>query len=177
MLALSHTVGYAILALICLEPPGGAWRGGQKIARATGVPKPYLSKILHALGRAGLIHTKRGYRGGFTLARAAEQISVMDVIEALEGRAWQPRCLLGLTDCSDERACPAHDMWTQERDRIEQHLRNLTVAEVARFERGARGWLAVHGEGLDALADDAEEDGDGSPGPIRPVNPRPPDQQ
>ncbi|MFA9478623.1 Rrf2 family transcriptional regulator [Phycisphaerales bacterium AB-hyl4] len=161
MLALSQTVGYALLALVCLEPPKGAWRGGVQIAKATGVPKPYLSKILHTLGRAGMIRTKRGLGGGFTLARPAEAISVMDVVEALDGRPWQSRCLLGLSDCSDERACPAHAMWREQRAVIEQHLRSLTLAEIARFEHGARGWLTSQGVGRSAF----EPQGDGSGDP------------
>lgn len=160
MLALSQTVGYSLLAMVCLESPGGRWRGGQQIAKATGVPKPYLSKILHGLGQAGLIRTKRGFRGGFTLAREPEKISVMDVIEALERRPWEPRCLLGMAQCSEERACPAHDMWTREQQRIETHLRKLTLAEIARFERGARGWLTACGAGIDALDDDDDEEPD-----------------
>ncbi|MHC5013665.1 MAG: RrF2 family transcriptional regulator [Planctomycetota bacterium] len=71
MLSLSHTTGYAILALACLEGAGGRWVLSTEIAELTGTPRPYLSRVLHTLRRSGLVRAKRGYRGGFALARAA----------------------------------------------------------------------------------------------------------
>ncbi len=76
MLSLNQTTGYAILALAYLEQSPGRPRLAKDIAAATGVPLPYLSKLLHALTRTGLIHGKRGYRGGFTLAKPTSQISL-----------------------------------------------------------------------------------------------------
>jgi Rrf2 family protein len=135
MLALSQTTGYAILALSCLGSPGERVVQAAQIARCTRIPGPYLSKILHALARSGLIRAKRGRGGGFTLARLAAQISLLDVAEAVEGESWAPCCLLGLAGCSQERACPTHRFWTVQRARIEAELRRVTLCEVARFER------------------------------------------
>jgi len=135
MLALSQTTGYAILALTCLERRGEQWVLAKDISRCTGVPLPYLSKMMHALGDSGLIEAKRGYRGGFRLARSANKITLMDITEAVESKAWLPKCLLGLEHCSDERACPTHAFWSKERARIERELRKRTLREVARFER------------------------------------------
>src|SRR3990172_9248376 len=129
MLALSRTSGYAISALARLAGPGGVWTLAKDIASAAEIPKAYLSSILHALARNGLIKAKRGYRGGFALTKPAEKISLLRVVEAVEGRAWREGCLLGLTQCSDRRACPSHDFWKTERDKIEQFLRSVTLAE------------------------------------------------
>jgi len=134
MLALSRTSGYAILALARLPGPGGTWSLAKDIASSSGIPRAYLSSILHALARNGLIKAKRGYRGGFALAKPAEKISVLQVVEAVDGQTWRDGCLLGLSECSDERACPSHDFWKPEKDKIEQYLRSLTLAEVAEFE-------------------------------------------
>jgi len=135
MLALSQTTGYAILALSCLGDCEGRWVLAKDIAGCTGIPLPYLSKLLHALTGSGLIVAKRGYRGGFQIARPAERISLLDVAEAVEGRKWLPVCLLGLAECSDERACPTHEFWKKERGRIEKELSRLTLHDVAEFER------------------------------------------
>lgn len=135
MLSLSQTTGYAVRALACLDTPDGVWVQSEEIAERTGIPKPYLSKILHALGRHGLVQTKRGYRGGFALALPAPKISLLQIAQAIEGTRWSPRCLLGLADCSDARACPMHEFWTRERARIEARLRTITLAEMAAFER------------------------------------------
>lgn len=141
MLGLSQTCGYAILALSCLHECGGRWVLARDIARCTGVPLPYLSKLLHSLVRCGLVVAKRGYRGGFALARPPANISMMDIAEAVDGEQAVPRCLLGLAECSPERACPTHQFWQRERERIMAELRRLTLAETAQFERRDGTWL------------------------------------
>ena len=135
MLALSQTTGYAILALSCLDGCRDRWVLAKDISECTGIPLPYLSKLLHALNGSGLVRAKRGYRGGFQLAKPAEEVSLLDVSEAVEGRQWIHRCLLGLEDCSDARACPAHEFWREQRARIGEKLRQLTLRDVAEFER------------------------------------------
>ena len=134
MLALSRTSGYAISALARLQDPGGTWTLAKDIASSADIPKAYLSTVLNALVRDGLIKAKRGYRGGFVLARSAERISVLRVVEAVEGHAWREGCLLGLSQCSDERACPSHAFWKTQRGKIADFLRSLTLAQVAAFE-------------------------------------------
>lgn len=136
MLCLSQTTGYAVLALSCMDNPcNGRWVIAKEVSECTGIPQAYLSKILHSLGGSGLIQAKRGYRGGFTLARPADQISILDITEAVEGEAWLPKCLLGLADCSQLRACPTHDFWSKECCKIEVELRRTTLRVVAEFER------------------------------------------
>lgn len=135
VLALSQTTGYAILALSCLEGCRDRWVLAKTIAECTGVPLPYLSKTLHALTGSGLVLAKRGYRGGFQLGRPADQITLLEVAEAVEGRKWLPVCLLGLEECSDQRGCPTHAFWTKKRARIEKELKRLTLRDVAEFER------------------------------------------
>lgn len=138
MLALSQTAGYAILALSDLALCGDEWRLAVDIATSTGVPRPYLSKILNALVRARLIRAKRGYRGGFMLARSSDQVRLLDIVDAVDGRAWMGRCLLGLEECSDERACPTHEFWKAERARIAECLARLTLRDVAKHEEARR---------------------------------------
>jgi len=141
MLCLSQTAGYGILALSCLDQE--QWVLTQHIADRTGVPKAYLAKILHLLARARLILAKRGYRGGFRLAREAEQISLLDIVESVDGASWIGGCLLGLEECTDERACPTHEFWKKERGRIRACLERISLRDVAKFEqrRGARSRL------------------------------------
>jgi Rrf2 family protein len=143
MLCLSQTTGYAILALSCLEQGDGEnWILAKDIAECTGIPKPYLSKILHSLQGSGLIAAKRGYRGGFALARPSGEISLLEIAEAVEGGDLLSCCLLGLTSCSEDRPCPAHSFWAVERERIREELSSRTLRDVARFER-ERGGLRL----------------------------------
>ncbi|MBL1216968.1 MAG: Rrf2 family transcriptional regulator [Planctomycetes bacterium] len=136
MLSLSQTTGYAILALGCLQESKCGWVKSAEIARYTGIPVAYLSKILHQIGHSGLITTRRGTYGGFALSRPASRISLYDVIVAVEGPQERPSCLLGLSECSDENPCPAHTLWKTERGRIEQLWQNTKLSDVAEFARG-----------------------------------------
>ena len=134
MFGLSNTSGYGILALSCLVMHPDQWVLAQQITETTSVPKPYLLKILNLLAEAKLIEAKRGYRGGFRLARPATEISLWEIAEAIEGPHLLARCLLGLADCRDDRACPTHDFWREERRRIEKQLHVINLAQIADFE-------------------------------------------
>jgi len=135
---LSQSAGYAILALSCLDDPGGEPILVQSVAEWIGAPGPYLSKVFHALGKAQLVVTKRGRNGGVILMRPAREITLDMIAGAMDGEEWQSSCLLGLATCSDERACPVHTFWTEERVRILTELQTTTLADVARFERTHR---------------------------------------
>ena len=141
MLSLSQPIGHAVLALSCLEQCGDAeWRLAKDLSACSGVPLPSLSKVLNTLGQAGLVKAKRGYRGGFKLARAAGEISLSEVAEAVEPQIAEPRCFLGFAECSDERSCPAHDFWCEERARIQAYLSQMTVSDVGEFEWNRESW-------------------------------------
>lgn len=130
MLSLSHSVGYAIQALACLKETSDEARQVREIARETGVPAPYLAKLLKKLVDAGIVASKRGYKGGTWLNRPAAQISLLEISEAIEGRKWVGRCLLGLENCSERRACPTHDFCAH----LEKKLGDTNLAAVITFE-------------------------------------------
>jgi Rrf2 family protein len=139
MLSLTQTSGYAVLALTCLAYERDGWTLSRDIANCTGVPSSYLSKILLSLAESGLVEAKRGYHGGYRLGRPAAEITLADVVAAVEGTDWAERCLLGLAGCSDERSCPTHEFWQDERARIQQKLQRVTLHEIAEFERSVPG--------------------------------------
>jgi Rrf2 family protein len=137
MFGLSSSSSYAVLALSSLAGEGENWILARDLAAAIEAPLPYLSKILHGLSGAGIVEAKRGYRGGFRLLRRADQLTVGEIVIAVEGPDFLEGCLLGKAECSDRRACPAHAFWGLERERIRSQLQRLTLADVARFERAA----------------------------------------
>lgn len=134
MLALSQTAGYVIVAMAQLNAPGEQPKLVREVAREAGIPSAYLSKIIHRLGESGLIVSRRGVRGGITLGRSPDQISLLEIVEAVEGKTWLNRCLLGLEECSDARACPTHFFWKPLREKVREKLQILSLAEVMRFE-------------------------------------------
>jgi Rrf2 family iron-sulfur cluster assembly transcriptional regulator len=139
MLSFSKTTGYAILALGCI----GSWKGQRvlsgQIHDCTGIPVPYLRKTLYALGRFGLIQGKRGYQGGFVLTRPPEEITLLDVVRAVEHDKSAADCVLGLPGCSDATPCPLRRSWQKIWAQIEAELRRITVAQAAAAVRAARG--------------------------------------
>jgi len=135
MLSLAKTTGYAIAAISHLDPPGGRPVGLRDIARRARVPYAYLAKRMPGLVAAGLVRSVRGKRGGVLLARPPEEITLLQVSEAVEACQWLGRCLLGLVTCSDERACPVHNFWKDARQQIEFTLRYTTLADVVAHER------------------------------------------
>ncbi|HZP29752.1 MAG TPA: Rrf2 family transcriptional regulator [Acidimicrobiia bacterium] len=78
-------------ALLAVLPPGVALPAG-RLAEFHGVPTAYLAKHLQAMSRAGLVESVPGPRGGYRLARPAAEISILDVVEAIDGRAPAFRC-------------------------------------------------------------------------------------
>lgn len=137
MFGLASSSSYAVLALSSLSGAGDSWILARDLAAAIDAPLPYLSKILHRLAGAGIVEAKRGYRGGFRLLRHPDQLSVGEIIIAVEGPGFLEGCLLGKAECSDRRACPAHAFWGLERERIRSQLQRMSLADVARFERDA----------------------------------------
>ena len=136
MLSLSHTTGHAIQALTCLADEN-CTHGGmiQHIAECSGVPRPYLAKVLRRLNEAGIVKSKRGYRGGIWLARPAEKISLMEISEAIDGEEYFNSCLLGSAFCGDDRDCPTHTFWKGARKNIQEELASTTLADVVAFHQ------------------------------------------
>lgn len=131
---MTQSTGYAITALGHVAAMGGEPQLIKDIAEATGLPHPYLAKIIHTLARRGLVVTRRGVGGGVTLARAAAGITLHDVAGALDDPLLDERCMLGTAVCSDERACPAHAFWSHHRAEQVAFLRATSLADVAAFE-------------------------------------------
>jgi len=138
MLSLSQTTGYAIKALGCLNEPDGDSRFTPEIAECARVPTAYLAKIVNALARQGLVTARRGVGGGISLTRKPEEITLLQIVEAVEGPNWIGDCLLGLDESTDLTTCPAHDFWLRIRREITEELGKTTLASVIAFKRGRR---------------------------------------
>ncbi len=135
---LGQAAGYASTALGYLATAGGSPLLVKEIATACDIPGPYLAKIINSLRRVGLVETQRGVGGGVTLAKRPSDIALYTIAELLGDPICQRRCMLGVSECSDERACPAHKFWCQHRDETIDFLRRTTVADIAAFETRRR---------------------------------------
>jgi Rrf2 family transcriptional regulator, iron-sulfur cluster assembly transcription factor len=130
MMRLSRTTGYAIQALGCMNDRSCTTQRIAAIAKRARVPRPYLAKIIGALSRKGLVTAKRGFRGGISLARPARDITLLEIIEAMEGDHWLGECLLGFDECAHHKCCPTQAFWQRMRGEIINELGQLRLADV-----------------------------------------------
>ncbi len=77
-----------------------------EIAKSLGIPKEFVSKILQSLTESGIVESKKGKNGGFTLAKAPEKIRLIDVVAAIDGLDIFSSCVLGFPNCSPDQSMP-----------------------------------------------------------------------
>ncbi len=112
--------------------PAGARASLPEMARAIEVPDHFLSKVLQMLCRRRLIHSHRGAGGGFELAVAPETVSLLDVVETIEGTLQLNVCLGEHASCSQKSWCPAYLVWSEAQEAMAKVLRNASIAKLAR---------------------------------------------
>lgn len=128
----SRSTQYAIRAMAHLATlSAGEFVRTRDIARSTGVPLPFLSKITQALSRRGLVESLRGRGGGISLTRPPRQITLEDIVLAVDGIEVADTCVLGLPACSDDTPCPVHHVWKKLRGEIRQSLHERTLEDLA----------------------------------------------
>ncbi|MCC7202589.1 MAG: Rrf2 family transcriptional regulator [Nitrospirae bacterium] len=113
MFRLSKAAEYSIRGLLhlALNHPEDKLCDIEEIAKATDTPPAYLAKLLQQLVKKGFVHSFKGQKGGFTLARHPKDISLLDVIEAMEGPIFLNYCLIYEGYCDRDKTCPVHDVW------------------------------------------------------------------
>jgi len=133
---LTKETEYALEGLACLAlRPERTPMLAAELASAVGTSRAFMSKILQRRGGAEIVRGHRGNPRGYSLARAAERISVREVVEALEGDRIFERCIFWSEPCSENNPCPLHDVWKRVRPQVRRQLSELTVRDLARRER------------------------------------------
>lgn len=125
----SQTVEYALRAVVHLADQAPAARTTDQIAAATRVPKAYLSKVLQGLSHAGIVHSQRGPRGGMTLVKTPTDLTMLEVINAVEPITRIKTCPLGLT-AHGTRLCSLHSRMDAALASIENAFHQTTLAEI-----------------------------------------------
>jgi Rrf2 family protein len=134
---ISQTAEYALRAIVCLADRTEGPMTTQDIASRTLVPAGYLSKVLQALGRAGLVVSQRGLHGGFSLGRDAKEITVLDVLAAVDPLRRIRECPLGLRSHGAD-LCPLHRRLDSATALVEQAFRDSTIAELVEEPAASR---------------------------------------
>jgi Rrf2 family protein len=102
----------------------------QEICEAEGISPAFLTKILQPLIRSGLVRSKRGVSGGFALARDPGQITLLDVMWAVEEPLALNVCLLEGHSCDRQTGCPIHALWAEAKERIEEIFSRESLADL-----------------------------------------------
>ncbi len=119
---------YALRALRYLATlPEGRVVPASQLAKTCGLPREFLSKVLRRLVRAGLVRSSRGRSRGYGLSRSPSEISVREVLEAVEGPDYFRRCVFWDARCSDDRPCLLHRVWAGVRPQLLEALDRLTL--------------------------------------------------
>lgn len=120
---ITRQADYAIRAVRYLAKQGEERSATSTVAKEMKIPPSFLAKIISQLSIAGLLHTSRGARGGVTLARAARDISVLDVVEAIDGPILLNECVGDPANCSFSDECLVHPIWVEVQDTLVKRLR------------------------------------------------------
>lgn len=146
-LNLTRAGEYALAALsrLALLSPGGAPVSVDALAAAQGLPAPYLAKILRLCARAGLVRAKTGAAGGVALARRAEDVSLLEIVEACEGRYARGACVFYASRECAGPDCGVYCPLRRREEELRESMSGTTLAEMARA-------LSVHPDARAAAA-------------------------
>ncbi len=132
MLTISRETDYAARVVLHLTLQGAGERiTAQQIAQQRLIPRALVRRVVTRLAAAGLIVTTRGNEGGIALARPASQISLLEVVEAMEGPVALNQCVVEPGICPLVPACTVHGAWVYARDVIRTHLQSITFDQLA----------------------------------------------
>lgn len=138
-------------ALFLALQPSGTLFPVREIAKQTGLPEPYLAKIVRQLTSAGLVRAFRGPGGGIALVQSPQSVSLWSIVRAIEGPVEAEWCVLGLHPCSAETPCPVHPQYARLRTEMQHLLEKTTLALLLRRLRkvgdfDGKAWLASTGD-------------------------------
>jgi Rrf2 family protein len=128
---ITRQADYAVRAVLHLARAGNAERSATStIAKEQNIPPSFLAKIISQLSIAGLLHTSRGARGGVTLARDPRDISLLEVVEAIDGPIQLNECVGDNGVCTFEENCPIKPVWCDAQDELVTRLKNTNFAQM-----------------------------------------------
>ena len=138
---LTRAADYAVRVMIHMAGlPPGKRASRTELAEAVECPEQFLSKVLQSLTRGGLVISHRGNTGGFELPPARRSATLLDVVEAIEGRIRLNVCLASDHSCSRQNWCPAHSVWAEAQASMVAVLQKSTISDLAeRVKPGSNG--------------------------------------
>lgn len=132
---ITRQADYALRAMLYLARiEGGERAATSQIAKEKEIPPSFLAKIISQLSIAGLIQTSRGARGGVRLAREPKNISLLEVVEAIDGPITLNECVDDPSVCSFGDNCPIHDIFREAQSQLVRNLKAATFDKLLEME-------------------------------------------
>lgn len=129
----SRTCDYAIRAVIQLAD--GGWQKAKVLSESSDIPQNFVPQVLGHLVRAGIVTSLSGRSGGYRLARNPEEISLLELVEAIEGPLQSSRCVLGNDACDVQHLCAVHPFWSHAQTALRSSLGSTSVQQLVRHSR------------------------------------------
>ncbi|NLA68931.1 MAG: SUF system Fe-S cluster assembly regulator [Gammaproteobacteria bacterium] len=130
MLRVTRLTDYATVVLTVLAAEPERVLSAAELAERAGLETPTVSKVLKPLAQAGLLEAFRGAHGGYRLSRPAGQISLISIVEAMEGPLAMTECSLDDTSCGIASQCGARANWRRINDIVADALRGVSLAQM-----------------------------------------------
>jgi len=134
---IARETDYAIRCLLQMAKRPDGITTVREISRSRGIPPVFLAKILQKLGRAGIVESVRGARGGFRLSADPAEVTLLRVIEAVEGPLAPSVCLVEGNSCPQAERCSVHPVWRELRETLATMLAEVTLRRLAEREDDA----------------------------------------
>ena len=133
---------YSVRAMLRVASSPGERQKAREIAEAMGIPHRYVSQILANLVQQDLLTAMAGPNGGYCLARPAEEISLLEIVESAEGAISLDQCVLHGGPCTWVDSCPIHIPWARAQQAMANHLATTSLADLVSF--GAEIDAGIH---------------------------------
>ena len=136
MIRLTNFADYAVVLMSELAKEKDRRASAQELSSLTSIPAPTVSKVLNALGQGELLLSHRGLKGGFSLSRPAEEISMAEIIEAVDGPICLTECANGDTEtnCSLSEVCDIRPHWPPINQAVRDSLAAINLAYISQIE-------------------------------------------
>ncbi|MCH8096048.1 MAG: SUF system Fe-S cluster assembly regulator [Proteobacteria bacterium] len=132
MIRLSKLADYGVVLMTRMASRPEGVHNTMDLSLLTGLPTPTVSKVLSKLGRHDLLRSVRGAKGGYKLARSPQNISIADIISAIEGPIALTQCMEHTLGCCDiEPLCPSRYGWQVINDTVRRSLESVSLAEIS----------------------------------------------
>ncbi|SMO48457.1 RrF2 family transcriptional regulator [Fodinibius sediminis] len=143
---LSKSCVYGLRATLLLASnQNGNYTSIKELSEKLDISFHFLTKILQQLTAVDLMESLKGPKGGVRLSKSGEEITLLDIVIAIDGEDLLTECALGLPGCGIEKPCPLHDMWASTRDEIREMLESTSLTQMA--NKGKKMNLRITADG------------------------------